>query len=159
MPPKIRLASMEDVPAMCEMWIQLMNFHSDLNKVFRIKESAVISFQKFLESHILGTDGEKIALVASLDNKIVGYAMGNVHSKPSIFALEKIGYISDMYVSPNARNQKIGTLLVKELENRLKSLKITRIELNISPQNPISPHFWNKMGYMPYVFIMGKNLN
>lgn len=68
----------------------------------------------------------KNVVVAKMGKQIIGYCYGSVEEKKKTTSCFKKGqksfYIEEIYISPNYRNQNIGTKLLQFLEDYAKSL-------------------------------------
>lgn len=71
----------------------------------------------------------KYFLVATLDEKIIGYALG------SLSAQDAQGWILSVGVHPNARGNQMGTKLIKKLMSLLEFDKANELCLTVHPDN------------------------
>lgn len=150
MEESIRKATIADIPKIKELWKELMNFHGDLDPYFEMRSDAGENFALFLESNI-ENKSNSIVMVAEVENLVVGYMMGMIQENPPVFKLVKYGEIMDACVSEAYRNNSIGENLFKHMRQWFKARNITRIDINAAAKNPISNHFWKKMGFVPYL--------
>ena len=60
------------------------------------------------------------------------------------------GHIYWMFVTEQARGQRIGTALVQQLMNIFAVAGVPCMTLDYMPANPTSPHFWQRQGFRPY---------
>ncbi|HIP56476.1 MAG TPA: ribosomal-protein-alanine N-acetyltransferase [Ignisphaera aggregans] len=83
----------------------------------------------------------ELFLVAIVDNNIVGYVS-------AIVRREQVGHIVSICVHPMYRRRGIGTMLMKEVERRLRemfSICTFRLEVRVSNTPAIS--MYQKLGY------------
>ena len=83
----------------------------------------------------------ELFLVAVIDNNIVGYVSAVVRR-------EQVGHIVSICVHPMYRRMCIGTLLMKEVERRLReifSICVFRLEVRVS--NIPAINLYRKLGY------------
>lgn len=78
--------------------------------------------------HILCKSSGSITLVATINNRAIGYINGHLCSFPLIGGVEC--YITELFIHPDFRGQKIGKKLLDEIERQAKSLGCKRIMLN-----------------------------
>lgn len=145
---QIRLATNSDIPAIMELWQDLMAFHQPLNIFFELCSDAKEKFQTYLQSNIQNTEKAHI-FVADGNNQIVGYMMGVIINTAPVFKISQIGEIMDAFVAIDFRRQNIGENLFNALKNWFQIKKVDRVDVNIAAGNPLSSQFWTKMGFKP----------
>jgi mycothiol synthase len=77
----------------------------------------------------------EMTLVAKKNNEIIGFIMGIIRQRDE----GKIGYVKLLAVAKNFRRKKIGTGLLKEVENKLKGKGAIKIRLFESYPNYLTP--------------------
>ena len=88
----IRKAVSEDLPAVIDLWTELMDFHRDIDPLFTRSAEAADNFLKYLGENMDADDSE--LFVAEVSGKLVGYVMANVSKYPPVFVQERYGAIS-----------------------------------------------------------------
>lgn len=88
-----------------------------------------------------------MVITATHEDKMVGFAAGNIRLSPNYLGNEKIGYISHVFVNDNYKRQSIGNKLLAELEICFIDRSVNRIELEVLTENKSAYKFWEKMGY------------
>lgn len=91
-------------------------------------------------------------LVAEQDSKIVGSIIGGYDGRR--------GLIYHLAVDSSIRGQGIGTLLLNEVEARLRQKGCLKCYLLVTPDNAEAMHYYENRGWhhMDYVRIYGKDL-
>lgn len=128
---------------------QIKNFSED-NKPFhqRIKD-----YSK-LEKNDIEKD---IILVAEVDTKIIGYIWGSLHERKS-HKLSKMGYIDEIYIENQFRQQGVGKKLLKNLEEEFIKLECDHLITHADWDNevakkshvawgmkPVTVEYWKKI--------------
>jgi ribosomal protein S18 acetylase RimI-like enzyme len=71
---------------------------------------------------------------------------------------ENYGYVNSVYVSPEARGEGIGRLLMEHTENYFRQRNICRIRLTVTASNDVAVHLYTSQGYTIARYEMEKNL-
>ena len=71
---------------------------------------------------------EHVALVAEEERAVAGFALARMRGKTH-------GWISDVYVVPDARGSGIATALLREVAAQLRAQGAEAIELDVQPWN------------------------
>ena len=104
-------------------------------------------------------------LVCEKDGKVVGYVYASTYSGRSAYAWT---VTTSIYLDKDYRRQEIGTLLYKELEDRLKKQGIINLLAGVAYCEGEDEHlthdsikFHNKMGYkkVAHMEAIGKKFN
>lgn len=68
-----------------------------------------------------------------------------------------IGYINDLYVSPDCRRDGIAGALVREAKERMRASGVTTVELQVVGGNLAGERFWRSQGMVPVRTIYTQN--
>ena len=90
---------------------------------------------------VLGSP-DAYCMIAETDEKVVGFAMGRFETYSDLTAYDLI----EIIVAPEHQNYGIGTAMMTELENRVKSMGAAMIQL-ISVNDAMHERFYRKQGY------------
>ena len=84
--------------------------------------------------------------MALANEKLVGFAMYNVtHHNVCVNVTDGL-YMENLYVSPEARQQGIGTALFAHVAKVAKDMDASRLEWWVSQSNPEAQRFYTKTG-------------
>ena len=147
--PRIRPARASDIPAIVELWIELMDFHAERDPWFRRSADGHIGFAEHLAN--CSDDVRYVLLAAELDGRVVGYSLAEIAQRPPAFAEREHGFITDMAVTAECRRLGIGTRLADETIRRLRERGMKTIVLRYASATEVSRAFWGKMGFQPYM--------
>jgi ribosomal protein S18 acetylase RimI-like enzyme len=91
-------------------------------------------------------------LVAEQDKKIIGTVLGGYDGRR--------GLIYHLAVASSYRGQGVGSLLLNEVESRLRSKGCLKCYLMVTPDNSDAMHYYEQRGWhhMDYVRPYGKDL-
>jgi len=90
-------------------------------------------------------------LVATLDEEIVGYAIGKVErslERRIFFSSGKVGHVLNLAVSPELRRSGIGTRLMVALEDLFRLKGAESIKLEVRASNLGAQRFYEELGYV-----------
>ena len=153
---KIRQATGADVSALSELWKEFMDFHKERDPHFSRATTGHENFAKFVAEHI--QNDMSCVLVAEEKNEIIGYCMASIAKYPPVFEPTKYGTVFDLAVTEKYRRKGIGKRMFEEIERWFSERKIRRIELRVATSNEVSIAFWHKMGFIPYVETVYKEI-
>ena len=113
----------------------------DLQKVYEIELESFdepYSFPLLKAYYYLA---KELFIVAKEENEILGYALG-------IVQYGYRGHVVSIAVRKGYREKGIGSLLLKNLENRFKTLNCTHSYLEVNYKNVPAIKFYSKQGYV-----------
>jgi len=145
----IREAVIEDVPAIIEIWKELMDFHKELDAIFSRSATGHERFAEFLMSN--SDKEDSCVLVAADGEHIVGYCQATISKYPPVLVREKYVEIFDIAVTEKYQRQGIGRMIIDSLRRWYADKDVDRIELKYLTSNKSAEEFWTKMGFKPYL--------
>jgi len=145
----IRKAKLKDIKKVTTYGVTLLKQHYDFDPYFAPSKNVNEVYRKFFKSCIYSKN--RHLLVAEENGKIVGYAIGEISSRPPVFKIRKIGFISDVYVEENFRKLGIAKQFLKELKKWFISKKLNHIELTVHVKNETAKIAWAKYGLEDYI--------
>ncbi len=137
----------EDKPRIREMTID------DFSEVFHIGEelftaeysqSLYRTWDEYEITTLFNTDNE-LCLVAELDEKIVGFALGTTVSKHN--SPWKYGYLVWLGVRRDIQKGNVGSRLFREIKRRMKEQGVRIIIVDTSADNEAGIRFFEKQGF------------
>ena len=153
---QVREARRQDVAAVSLLWQEMMAFHRERDSRFRFQPAAVKEFEQHFISTLRSRDAA--IFVAESEGEVVGYILGEMHSRKPLYPIGKYGFISDVAVAYACRRQGIGRALVARLMEWFRRKGATAIELFVAEANPISEAFWTSMGFQGFLRLVRKEL-
>jgi predicted N-acetyltransferase YhbS len=145
--PTIRPARPSDIRRIVELWEEFMEFHRVRDAWYETRDGAWESMVDFVRDAI--ENARRVALVAEVGGRVVGYALGEMATRPPVFKVREYGAITDAAVTAEWRRKGVGGALVEEMVRRLAKLGARRIEVSAACCNEVSTRFWRKMRFKP----------
>ena len=151
----IRSPKISDLPAMVKLFVELMEYNAKYEPHMTLPEDEHIVFEERIRKYMKDPDKFCIFVAENiLTKQVIGYYLGKIE-----FAWEKYhGYITHFVITSSFRKKGVGTRLFSHGCDWFKQKKLSRIELRITVNNPLSSSFWRKMGFTPYVETMFFNI-
>ena len=160
----IRQAKLKDVEEIIKLWKEFMREH---DKVILLKSPKLKPYlgrknnspdimRKFIRKNILSKNSK--VYFAEVYGKPVGYCLIIIKNNITIFKLEKIGYISDLFVKQKYRKIGISSKFKDIAIKWLKDRKIKHISLVVKKDNKFAYSIYKKWGFLDYHIEMRKKL-
>jgi ribosomal protein S18 acetylase RimI-like enzyme len=132
----VREATLDDVATIQELWrafereIPPPDYHP-FDEQQELRE---------IEEYV--AEDAKIALVAENDDRVVGFALARLKGP-------RLGYLSDLYVAPDARRTGIASALVREAVERCRAAGAEVLELDVQAENAAARSVYEHWGLRP----------
>jgi ribosomal protein S18 acetylase RimI-like enzyme len=156
----IRPAREADLDAIGNLWLELVQYHRDLDDNMPIP--AQDGSWRYVERirHSLDSTHYKI-YVAEIDQKIVGYVLGMiVDLVPEMFLEERAGMVADICVTQTHRHQGVGKALMYAIRDWFLLRGVQYFEWYVAASNQSGLEFWEKaMGGKPVMIRMRADLS
>jgi ribosomal protein S18 acetylase RimI-like enzyme len=148
----VRDARRVDVPALVQLWREMMDFHASFDERFRFLPNANRSVEQHLAAS-LRSRGARI-VVAESAGQVIGYALGEIHQRRPIYPIGTYGFISDISVTEDWRRCGVGRALADALLRWFRACGVTAVELFAAELNPASCAFWRSVGFADYLRLL-----
>ena len=129
-----RIATLEDIPVLCELLIQLFSQEVEFVPDYKKHEKAL---EKIIKDGNIGD-----IFVAVKEKKVI--AMVNILYTISTALGEKVAILEDMVVFKEFKNQKIGSSLIEFTLDYLKKNSFKRVTLLTDSDNFNAHNFYKK---------------
>lgn len=153
---KVDRANINDVQAICTLYEELGNFHSEaLPEIFTYGSKK--EQQEIID---VLSNVNYVVFVARLGCQVIGVAVGVIKESfdhPS-FVKRKYGWIDAMAVKAEYRSKGVGRTLLKALHDWFLAQDIRRVELNVYAFNDNAIMLYEKQGYSVYKMVMSVDL-
>ena len=150
----LRKATVKDIPAIIELWKELMDFHKTRDPFFTRAADGEEVFSQYMEKNI--NSETACVYVAIIGGTIVGYCQGILEKHPPILAETDYGQVLDFVVSADYRRTGVGERLCKALLGWFVLKGVHRLEVRHSEFNETASRFWAKMGFKPFLKTLSK---
>lgn len=144
----IRSAVLDDIIAVAKLQKEFIDEHAKLydSEFYALSQSSDNEWSCWAEAQ-LKSGSLGLFIAEKLQNNIVGYVSGWVETRPPIYLLRNIGYLSNIYVSPDHRKQGIAKSLNSALLDWFKNKGLDYVELGVDSRAKSSVDSWIAMGY------------
>jgi ribosomal protein S18 acetylase RimI-like enzyme len=138
-PFRVRPAGYADLEVVLEMWGTMMAEHELSDPRIRLSDAALPSYRSYLGYH-LNNSGSRV-LVADARDAMAGFCLVTITHNLKMFLPERYGYLSDLYVRPDARRQGVGRALVAHAS--------AAFSFNIISSTDLARRFGERSGSIP----------
>lgn len=145
----IRQASRRDLEVIGNLWVELMQYHAEVDNRFGIPRHGRSSYIRYTYQAM--RDSNYRVLVADDGGTVIGYVVGYIAQNPPIFMQPFYGFIADLCVTAQARRQGAGRALVHALGEWFRQRGMSSFQLNVAHHNPVSQAFWRNIGCTDYL--------
>ncbi len=153
----IRRANKKDEQEITKCWIALMNFHVRFNRKSNLKKKDYVArYRKYLRKRMKSKNAA--VFVAECNSRIAGHAMVHLNKLPSIYLLDKEGYVDELFVRASGRGNGVGTLLLEECEKWSRKKKLHWLSLNSHVKNAVAVAIYKKYGLAEHHLKLIKSL-
>lgn len=140
----VRPARLEDLPVVEGLWTRYDDYHRSLGLAFPQVEQAAAAWRSSFE-RTLGRFS--FLWVAELEGQVCGFLLARLKRTPAYLGGVLVGEISDLYVSEEARQEKIGSRLAGEAIRDLRTHQVHSIEVQVLERNHGARAFWQAQGF------------
>src|SRR3954467_8097229 len=133
---EIRPARVEDVPAVLPMVEKLCRLHESWDPAkYSFLPDIPGMYDQWLRER--ATHRRSVLLVAetSAPKKIVGFLIGTVEREIPIYRLKEYGFLHDLWVEPEYRNEGIGRQMTMLAVERFRAMGVKQIRLDTAAKN------------------------
>lgn len=155
-PPTIRPATVRDLPEIVAIWGELAFHHARLDEAFRPSLHWQEEYRQFIRN-LLDRDDAR-AVVAVEGGRVIGYAVGRITLLPGFFERRRRGYIHDVVTERAFRRRGVGRGLVEALLAWMQESGVTTVELTVAVMNQEAAAFWTRLGFVPYMHHLKREL-
>ena len=152
----IREAKIKDSATITELAKEFMNYHDEtviknnilMKPYLDKKKNHSAIFRKFLDKNIRSRNA--VVFIAEADGIPAGYSLNYIKKNVPIFKMEKIGYISDLFVKKEYRGNNISTKLKDCAMQWFRSKGINHISLCVYNDNEFAHSIYKRWGFINY---------
>jgi ribosomal protein S18 acetylase RimI-like enzyme len=148
-------ATENHIPAIVSLWIELSDYHRDIDPFFTRREGSILEYERHLRE--LLKSGDHQILVAIEDDAVVGFSLSMIARHPPVFQTERYGLICDLTVKTDYQRRGVGGKLLEEILGWFDAAGIDRIELHVAAKNRPGYSFWEKHGFRDYMHTLYLN--
>jgi ribosomal protein S18 acetylase RimI-like enzyme len=144
----IRPATPQDVPAVLPMVAKIAALHQQWDSAkFGYKEHPEAMYRGWLSGR--ANDPRSVFLVADRDGKLVGFLVGTVEAEIPIYRLSEFGFIHDIWVEPEYRNEGVGRQLVMLAIETFRDMGVQQVRGDTAAANEPARGLLSSCGMRP----------
>jgi ribosomal protein S18 acetylase RimI-like enzyme len=159
----IRKAKLRDLDEIVQLWeglredqngYRLSGSEERVNLEF--KDDANEIFRSYCRKTIFSPNG--VVFISENGGVIVGYLLGVIQKFVPVYKIERMAYISDIYVHPDHRSRGIASKMNEEFEKWLTVKGVEYSSLMVIHSNERAHGLYTDWGYGDALFVMRKRL-
>ena len=138
-------ATPEDIDELFPLWLELMQQHQTMHKVFKCKPN----HENILKAELHKRIREKDTKVFTYEQEghWTGMIICSIRQGVNGFELSRKGYIAEIIIKEAYRSKGIGKELFEVARNWLQDKGADHIELQVSVRNTGAVNFWESIGF------------
>lgn len=156
-PAVVRIAATEDLGALGALGAKLVEQHHAFDAArFFLPERVAEGYAWWLGQELARP--EVVVLVATLEERVVGYAYGRLEERDWNLLLDPCGRLHDVWVEPEARGVGLGAALVEGMAKALKDKGAERLVLTSAEGNTGAHALFERLGFRRTMIEMTREL-
>ncbi|MAG08015.1 hypothetical protein CMO89_00940 [Candidatus Woesearchaeota archaeon] len=160
----IRKANVKDISSIVKLWEEFMKDHDKIvlerNERLRLytprKKNAADNYRAFITEQLKSRKGA--IFFAEVDDNIIGFTLVIIKDEIPVFKIEKIGYISDLFVKKEHRGKGISSQLMDKSIKWLKKNNMNHISIGLYVDNEFAHSVYKKKGFFDYKIEMRREI-
>lgn len=137
-----------------DLFAQLYNYMNSTGLQMPLINGGEKLWRKSIEKIIGGRFGMLIGAIE--EERVIGFAQGTIRFSADYMGSLKVGFITNIFISPEFRSKGLGKNLVSNLEEWFKSKDVHSYELQVLSGNINGIGFWESIGYKRELLQMRK---
>lgn len=149
----LRPGTVDDVPGVLPLVGKISALHKSWDVArFNFKDNIEELYRGWLTKRV--DDPRSVFLVAERDSEIVAYVVGTVEPEIPIFWVPECGWIHDIWVEPEYRNEGVARQLVMLSIEKFKQIGVKQVRLHTAAANDVGRELFKSCGFRPCVVEM-----
>jgi len=160
---RIRRANLNDTKTILCLWVEfnkdfkdLLKKNSRLNPYIELKENCNEIFRKYLKKNLKSKNSA--VFIAEINGIQAGYNLIYVKKNIPIFRLEKLSYISDLFVKKEFRGKGISSKLKTKAIEWFRKKGLSHASIAVWSDNIKAHSIYKKWGFFGYHLEMRKKI-
>jgi GNAT superfamily N-acetyltransferase len=151
---EIRDARASDVPAVVKMVKKLCELHASWDPAkYAFRDDVEEMYSSWLTGRV--GDPRSVFLVADREERgPVAFLIGGVDRELRIYRLSEYGFIHDLWVEEDYRNEGLARQMVMRAIEKFREMGMTQVRLDTAAQNEVARKLFASCGFRPSVVEM-----
>jgi ribosomal protein S18 acetylase RimI-like enzyme len=142
----IRPATAEDIPAVLPMVAKISALHEAWDPAkFGFLPNPENRYRHWLTQR--ADDPQSVFIVAQREQRIVAFLVGTVEAEIPIYRVKEFGFLHDLWVEEEYRNEGIARQMVMLAIERFKAMGVTQIRLDTAAANEPARKLFASCGF------------
>lgn len=142
----IRPATAQDVPQVLPMVEKICALHESWDAAkYGFLPNIASMYRGWLTSR--ANDDRSVFLVAQREDRIVAFLVGTVEREIPIYRLNEYGFIHDLWVEPEYRNEGIARQITMLAIERFRAMDVKQIRLDTAARNEAARGLFGSCGF------------
>jgi len=142
----IRSATSEDIAGVIPMVAKIAALHESWDPAkYGYKPNVAQMYQGWMTSR--ANDPRSVFLVAERESKLVAFLVGTVEHEIPIYRLDEFGFIHDLWVEPEYRNEGIARQMTMLAIEKFRAIGVKQIRLDTHAKNDAARALFTSCGF------------
>lgn len=142
----LRPAKPDDVRQVLPMVEKVCALHHEWDRAkYDYKADVIDSYRRWLTQR--SGDPQSVFVVAERESRLIGFLIATVERDIPIYKVERFGFIHDMWVEPEYRNEGVGRQMVMLAIEQFQQMGVPQIRLETAEQNEIAREMFRACGF------------
>jgi ribosomal protein S18 acetylase RimI-like enzyme len=142
----LRPAAAADVSAVLPMVAKISALHESWDpQRYDYKPHPEQMYDRWLRSR--ATDPRSVFLVAERESRLVAFLIGTIESTIPVYRLTETGFIHDLWVEPEYRNEGIGRQMMMLAIEKFREMGMKQVRLETAAANEAARGLFKSCGF------------
>jgi len=143
---EIRPATADDVPAVIPMVAKICALHESWDPAkYGFLENPAEMYRNWLVSR--ASDPRSVFLVAQREDRLAGFLVATIEKEIPIYRIREFGFIHDLWVEPEYRNEGIARQMVMLTVERFREIGVEQIRLDTATANDAARELFKRCAF------------
>ncbi|HTW94046.1 MAG TPA: GNAT family N-acetyltransferase [Tepidisphaeraceae bacterium] len=145
---EIRSAKASDVPGVLPMVAKICGLHRQWDAAkYGFKPQPEEMYRRWLTHR--ADDPRSVFLVAEGQGRLVAFLIGTVEAEIPIYQIEEYGFIHDLWVEEEYRNEGIGKQMTMMAVEKFAEIGVKQVRLDTAAPNDVARRLFEACGFRP----------
>jgi ribosomal protein S18 acetylase RimI-like enzyme len=148
--PEVRPGTESEIDEIAALWKEMYAHQRAHGMTLPLRDDAVEVWKRQLSGR-LDSPVSVVLVAPANDGTLLGFLAAQTKRLPPHFATDKpkIGFVSELFVRPEARRRNAGRSLVDAAFDWFRRADVGSVELQVLVGNDSGRKFWEELGFVP----------